>query len=264
MTLSLEGVRLKVARAEEHLEALRVECSTYLDNRPYEPVRQSQSEDHNEDLLIWKVHHKPPLRLSVIFGDLLHNLRSSLDHIAWQLVLTNGGTPNKKTRFPILLNRGSNSPTVAGGISPKAATLLEGIQPYNNASGVPHEDPLYVLSTLNNIDKHREFNIAVLNVSEMLEAHLLTQDSAGIYMTFQFLSNVGKDEPITDGAVVGRPPFPPNNNQKWAIEVQSRLGLQETNELSSLGSPTLVEVAEDLLAYLRDNIVPQFEQIIEE
>jgi hypothetical protein len=37
----LDSVKLKVSRAEEHLEALRVECSAYLDSKPFEPVRQS-------------------------------------------------------------------------------------------------------------------------------------------------------------------------------------------------------------------------------
>lgn len=80
---ALDGVKLKVARAAEHLDVLRVECSAYLDSRPYELVRKPQLEgEDSEDLLFWKVHHLPPLRLSVLLGDLLHNLRSSLDHIA--------------------------------------------------------------------------------------------------------------------------------------------------------------------------------------
>lgn len=259
----MESVKLKVARAEEHLGALRAECSAYLDSRPYELVGLPRTGDGDEDLLIWRLHHPPPLRLSVLLGDMLHNLRSSLDHLAWQLVLANGGTPDKKTSFPILLQRKNAPPEIAGEISPKAAALVEHFQPYNNASGAPGEDPLHVLGALNNIDKHREFNIAVLNVSDVLEAHLLTEDGAGIYMTFQFPSNVGKDKPITDGAVAGRPPFPANPGQKWAIGVQSRLGLQETKELGATGSPTLFALAERLLEHVRDTVVPEFEQVLD-
>lgn len=170
------------------------------------------------------MHHPLPLRLSVLLGELLHNLRSGLDHVAWQLVLANGGTPNKKTSFPVLVKRKNAPLQIVGGISTQAAALAGDLQPYNNASGAPEEDPLHVLSTLNNIDKHREFNIAVLNVTDILEAHLLTEDGTGIFMTFQLLSNVGKDKPITDGVIAGRPPFPANPGQKWAIGVESRLG----------------------------------------
>lgn len=261
MSHALDSVKLKVSRAEEHLEALRMECSAYLDSKPFEPIRQSQPESDNP-WMIWKVNHPPPLRLSVLLGDFLHNLRSSLDHIAWQLVLDNGGTPVKKTSFPIVLKRKGAPPKIAGGISAKAATMVESFQPYNNVAGAPAENPLYVLSTLNNIDKHREFNIAVLNVSEMLEMHLLTADGEGIYMTLQFPSHVGKDKPITDGAIVGRPPFPANANQKWVIGVQSRLGLQESEELPHIESSTLFGVAEEVLEHVRDTVIPGFERII--
>lgn len=251
---------MKLLRAEEHLEALRVECSAYLDSRPFEPVSQAQSESDNP-WMVWKVNHPPPLRLSILLGDLLHNLRSSLDHIAWQLVLDNGGTPGKSTSFPILPKKKSSPPKIAGGISAKAAALVEELQPYNNTEGAPKEDPLHVLSILNNIDKHREFNIAVLNVSEVIEMHLLTADSKGIYMTLQFPDHVGKDKPITEGAIVARPPFPANENQKWVFGVESRLGLQEARELEHIQSPPLFEMAENLLGYVRDTVVPSFERI---
>lgn len=81
-------------------------------------------------------------------------------------------------------------------------------------------------------------------------------------MTFQILSNVGKVKPIVDGAVVGHLPFPAGVGQKWAIGARSRLGLQEIKELSHLGSPTLFEVAESLIKYVRDTVVPEVEQII--
>jgi hypothetical protein len=74
--------------------------------------------------MIWKVNHPPPLPLSVLLGVFLHNLRSSLDHIAWQLVLDNGGTPVKKTSFQIVLKRKGALPKIAGGISAKAATTV--------------------------------------------------------------------------------------------------------------------------------------------
>lgn len=241
---------------------MRLECSAYLDSRPYELVGRPQPEgEEGKGLLVWKVHRPPPLRLSVLLGDLLHNLRSSLDHIAWQLVLANGGTPGRGTSFPILLTKKATL-KIAGRISKQAAAVVEDLQPYNNKSGVPEIDPLHILGTLNNIDKHREINIAVLNVTDMLEAHLMTEDGTGIYMTFQLLDNVGKDKPIVDGAVVGRTPCPAADGQKWVIGVESRLGLQETNKLSQLGSPTLFNVAEEILEYVRDIVVPEFERII--
>lgn len=260
MGYSLEGVELKIARASEHLDALGAEASAYLDSDPYQVVGEPQAD--GDILWVCKVHRYLPLRLSVVLGDFLHNLRSSLDHLAWQLVLANGGTPERKTTFPILSKKGSKPIGIAGGVSAKAADLVERFQPYNSTDTTPREHPLWVLSTLNNIDKHREFNIAVLNVSDMLQADLLTDDGAGIYMTLQFLSNVGKDKPITDGAVVGKPPFPAGASQKWRIGVQTRLGLQETTEVGALESFSLFTVAERLLDHVHGTIVPEFRQFL--
>jgi hypothetical protein len=91
--------QLKLARAAEHLESLNEEVASYLDSRPYEVVQETQPEGN--PLLVCKVNSLPPMRLSVLLGDFLHNLRSALDHLAWQLVLVNGSTPGKRTGFPI-------------------------------------------------------------------------------------------------------------------------------------------------------------------
>lgn len=45
----------------------------------------------------------PPMsfdHFSLLVGDCLHNLRSSLDHLAWQLVRCDGATPSRRTAFP--------------------------------------------------------------------------------------------------------------------------------------------------------------------
>src|SRR5947209_8187339 len=38
-----------------------------------------------------KVRHDPPLRLGLIFGDVIHNLRSALDNLVCQLALLGSG-----------------------------------------------------------------------------------------------------------------------------------------------------------------------------
>lgn len=69
-------------------------------------------------------------------------------------MLANGGTPNRRTSFPILLKKNA-TPEIAGGISAQAAALVVDLQPYNNASGAPEEDPLHILGTPNNLDEAR-------------------------------------------------------------------------------------------------------------
>jgi hypothetical protein len=39
----------------------------------------------------------------IIVGDIAHNLRSSLDHLVWQLVLQNRRLPSRRNQFPIMV-----------------------------------------------------------------------------------------------------------------------------------------------------------------
>lgn len=104
----LDGVRQKLIRAREHLETFQSDVTSYAASDPYRIVRKF--EDHIPEKsgrpgLTWraKVDAPPSLLLAVIAGDCLHNLRSALDHLAWALVLENGGEPsdtNPKTQFP--------------------------------------------------------------------------------------------------------------------------------------------------------------------
>jgi len=43
----------------------------------------------------------PPEDLALIAGDAIHNLRSALDHIAWELVAAGSSEPNHRTQFPV-------------------------------------------------------------------------------------------------------------------------------------------------------------------
>src|SRR5258708_428207 len=80
----LDGARLKIVRAQEHIDSLTAEVRMYLDEKPYEVIKQ-------HDGHVWRfspdVTIPPPLRLSTIIGDCLGNARAALDYIMWQLAL---------------------------------------------------------------------------------------------------------------------------------------------------------------------------------
>ena len=270
MDASLEGVKLKIDRATEHLEELNKEVENYLDGRPYEVVGKPREEGN--PLLVCKVHRQPPLRLSVLLGDFLHNLRSSLDHLAWQLVLANGGTPGEATSFPIYARRRKYKEFkkkndalsgVVGEISEDAARLVEKFQPYNNQAGTPKEDPLWILNKLNNVDKHRQFNVAALNTSEVVQVDLLTADGSGVYMTMQFPNEDGTNRPIEDGATVGVDPYNAGPGYRLGIGMYSMVGLQETGEVGPFGTRSVGTVARELLDHVRDGVVPELERFFD-
>jgi hypothetical protein len=100
-----------------------------------------------------------PHTVAAVAGDVVHNLRSALDHVAWQLVLTNGGTPvepgsgRRATQFPILTDE-PGTLEVAGVLSSEALDIVRAAQPYASP-GRPGR-LLAALRHISNTDKHRE------------------------------------------------------------------------------------------------------------
>jgi len=97
---SLDGVRVKVSRAKFHAQALDKELLGLFPNGNYIIA----PEIHDNGLChVFRANQPPEAdpSWSAIVGDCLHNLRSALDHLAYQLVRVSGGTPNIHTQFPI-------------------------------------------------------------------------------------------------------------------------------------------------------------------
>jgi len=166
MAYQLDSIRLKIARANEHLHTLDSELSVFL-----EPYTKSRLVNHQFDGTWHIVSLKPviqepvPLLFSIICGEAVHNLRSALDHLIWQLVLAEGNRPGRSNTFPIyskakdfetkvrLPRDPKRSPL--HGIAPdsEAWALIEKEQPYHRQ--VPNEHYLATLAMLSNVDKHR-------------------------------------------------------------------------------------------------------------
>ncbi len=97
-----------------------------------------------------------PSKLSLISGDAINNLRSALDHLAYQFALLNGITDAKKLRqvqFPICESLKEYEALLPGKIKQLGKTAVEAISLYKPYHG--GNETLWLLGQLNNIDKHR-------------------------------------------------------------------------------------------------------------
>lgn len=107
----------------------------------------------------------------VELGEVAHALRSSLDHLAWQLCVANGKTPGGRTKFPILkdppMSRGDDGskvriPLSIGKLIPAGALeIIESVQPYNRGG------ESFLLSQINELDildKHIELIVTVATI----------------------------------------------------------------------------------------------------
>jgi len=163
MSIRLSGVLSKLARAQMHAEEFERVCGRYAESRPYSVGEKQESYD-NGILRTFFIDNVAPIpkELPVILGDCIQNLRSALDHLAWQLVLAAGNTPTDRTAFPIFESEFTKKGKVRtiridGGVDPRALALIEAAQPYvrKRRGQDPRDDPLAILHDLSNIDKHR-------------------------------------------------------------------------------------------------------------
>jgi hypothetical protein len=110
-------------------------------------------------LRVFEAPEDPQLRL--LIGDVTHNLRHALDHLAYRLAIVVSGTdppPNEATtQFPITSSPSRFKDGLAAKVGPKGRMpqplydALESLQPYQGGNRVL----LSTLYELDNLDKHR-------------------------------------------------------------------------------------------------------------
>lgn len=169
----LFGCDLKLRRVQHHLDTLQDALDGFLESKPYEIVNESHPK--SAQYVLWtKVREQPPPEWSPIIGDIVHNWRSTLDHLAWQLVIRNGRKPSGSTQFPIFSKNPFDANSYSSGRESKDSlkrwnrqvkgmhandvALVERLQPYNvgEDAGFP---VLSALSELSNWDKHRVYQL---------------------------------------------------------------------------------------------------------
>lgn len=163
----LDGVRLKILRAAEHMYVLQEKIAEFYISHAYAAKTEFDPNLGKFRTSVWITDKPDPM--GTIIGDFLHNLRSALDHLARAIVIHDGAKPSSvpgcSTQFPILTDRirdeaGQVVPVTiftkrGTAISDESRAILEDVQPYSCTQGDPKDMALAVLSKLNNIDKHR-------------------------------------------------------------------------------------------------------------
>lgn len=101
---SLAEPYARLVRAREHVNSLHHAAQALIDGESYSVANNGEPEDGWETL-VFQVREDPPLALSVILSDALHNWRAALDNLVCQLVRLNGGKIGTQTGFPVIPNR---------------------------------------------------------------------------------------------------------------------------------------------------------------
>lgn len=148
----LVGPRLKLERAAIHIREFEALSETYLADEPY-TICVEYDLDHRPSVKVVFLRPIPPMA-SAIVGDVVHNLRSALDHLAADMIRTSSKMPTKKTRFPIHKDKAGFEGGVTQdlmGAEPKFVDFIMNLKPFGNT---PESRPFYDIARMNNDDKH--------------------------------------------------------------------------------------------------------------
>jgi hypothetical protein len=167
----------KLHWAELQRQSFVVESRAFFQDSPYR-LRQESNAD-NTQYVIRATHIKAvPDHFGLRVGDIAHNLRSTLDHVAHSVART----PGQKTSFPIWHDESRDAhgrliqPFIAGGTGRSVKRLLKESQPYFDGQD-PDDNLLYLLRELDNIDKHRF--VVTSAASQGASAHGFIPDPIG-------------------------------------------------------------------------------------
>jgi hypothetical protein len=181
----LYSVDLKLSRVAEQLKDFDSSIRAFFDSEPYSFEEQADPEEE----ILWRVvrvHRQADPNWSTITGEIIHNLRSALDYIVYQLVLleTKAEPKGSKNQFPIFKSedgfRSNGLPHNLEGVGTDAVALIKAMQPF--ATGEGERSPLWQLRVFSNLDKHRDIHLTAASVpSSSVEASVESGDF-GIYL----------------------------------------------------------------------------------
>ena len=164
----LEGIHAKISRAGDQIDLLTADMDRFCTDIRHSIIREVR-EDSDEQVWVYRGETpRTPIEWSVRAGEILHNLRSTLDHLVWQLVLANGQEPNRQNEYPIVNDESkwSRKRERLKGVTPRVEAIIKSLQPYTGGLYLPFDvSAFWTLHTLCNIDKHRHLNMVIVETS---------------------------------------------------------------------------------------------------
>jgi hypothetical protein len=199
----LDGPRLKVVRAREHLQSLQNhEARFFLDSNPYSISDELDAQMGKHLYRVTVLKNPPARRFAALIGDCAHNLRSALDHLAWRLSADFSG-PNDgdtMTQFPIFRFEKGKSGFDPRGVNqiarvgPGAAAVIRLLQPFHDDQPLVH--PLWFVRELDNGDKHRQLAVSAAAASYYTHRIQHAKKDSGVF------NLILSQEDVQDGAVI--------------------------------------------------------------
>ncbi len=265
----LEGVRLKLDRAQYHLEALDSEIASFFDREPY-VISYEREPDGSEH--VYRVHESevPPLALGATIGDCLQNMRSALDHLVWQLAVHSGKktTPSRQTAFPICDTieafRSKGTRVKVGDLTAEYRAGIERLQPFQIGPKA-RDHWLWHLNELSRVDRHRVLHV-VGGVQDTIDISTGDRDDDGNFRVipiryFTLGLNVAY-APFKDGAEVARFTLKTTEPEIDITKVETNCDFTFIvtfgQDIGITPAHGVMGVLGNILLHIREDVVPPF------
>lgn len=259
----LRHVTAKLDRAKQHIHDLEQLHDAFIKSNPYKVATKRDPQTRRLIYYIASVS-QPGDVIATTAGDVLQNLMSALDHLAYQLVCVGmeSDGPFNHVYFPIADNATEYEARKlrrTRGMRPDAIKAIDAIKPYKGGN-----DSVWRLYKLNNVDKHRLLiTVGSAFRSINLGAHMHK-------MMQKMWVDKGVDMPVLDFYVrpadrlfplkigdelfIDGPDAEPNEKMQFVFEVA--FGESQIIE----GEPLLQSLRD--LTKLVDDIVPGFQPLL--
>jgi len=243
----LDGVNAKLRWAQKHLDDLASDIEQRALANEY-GIRAHVDPATRQLTRYVFVPYDLRVEWGLRAGDVVHALRSALDHLAVQLVDTNGGTLTPSTAFPVYSSVGEyrkqKGVKKVEGARKSALAVIEALQPKTA------DDPLWTLRCLDNSDKHDLVHVAAI-VAGLggIEVYVMAAESWSIHNTHVTLDS------IEDGADL----YTMTIAERSDMDVKMSPSVEVTFSESGPGKGhPVVPLLAELVEYVGSGIVPKF------
>jgi hypothetical protein len=158
------GIAEKLKRADQNIINLHSEIVAFFDESLY-PVLPDPNDKGWQKAVDYHRNLKIPPRFGVLTGEIVHHLRSCLDHIVWHFSSAAARRDHENIlEFPIYRKPLTKKEQprydgkVQGITNLRVLALIKESQPYQRGAGAT-DHPLCIVHDMDRFDKHRELVI---------------------------------------------------------------------------------------------------------
>jgi hypothetical protein len=249
---SLDEPLAKLEWANKSLKRLQSEMGNFMASNPY-AIMVHKNPQEGISFLRLRILKPLPSDFSLLIGDFIQNLRTSLDYLVWQLSLLTkpeldrlpaNERPVNQVEFPIFTKAIEDAINRRLQLVPsQARDEIKALQPYHRGDRA-YEDWLAVLHNLSNRDKHRQ-----LTPIGMLIRETFTPD--GRFTGFREWV-----VPFQDGAMITM--LPTELIDKYERDFKMRTAFEILLDKGGPPGGVRMPSLNNLHDYIRDVVFPKF------